>query len=533
MTKTALLVLLSVSAEASFAGDAIERPRVVLQGNVLFDELVYRSVLDLPEDARATPAEALAIAAKLRSFLRRAGYELATVRAEVQGDQILVEIDEGRLDKIVILGQGLMETFRFKLELSMPADVFNRPALERQLRVLAKRYRLRQYSYQLVPAEVQGSAGRAVDDPEPVSVGGDGLQPPVSGPRVQPGQRYELHILIASSPWSRGFSPEISLDSPEGLGAGGQYRGQDFIIPDDRWEFRTRVAGAVRQHLDSDSSRPVLTRLFGQGRWLSPPVWTESLRPSLTMRADLLSLQRSDLRLDSFHQATFAASLDASVFRPRAMVALGVGIERRYLFSLVKASGASSVVDETPRAQTRPYGEAIAQVVFNPGELRTDRKHVLDFEARVYTGSTSSDTAVWLRALYQHRIPFGWHELWWQARGTLLAGRVLFPDEESVGSHLHGFAGFDFARKLGSTGVEFRYSLLRDVLKVGLFYEQVVFGAIQRTAGTESPSSAGAGGPALHLLLGDQFQIDVFLAVGWSTGGATGYAPSFALRQVY
>jgi len=515
MPAALLLLFCAGPAAAGVTAPAL----VALRGNVLFDELVYRSTLDLPESARATPTEALAVSAKLLGFLRRAGYDLATVRAKVEGEHIAVDIDEGKLDKIVVFGEGIMETFRFKLELSMPAGVFNRPALERQLRVLADRYRLRHYSYQLVPAAVQENQ-RQIDE--------------VELPGIRPGLRYELHILIATSPWSRGFSPEVSIGSPEGIGAGGQYREQDFWVPDDRWELRARVAGAVRQHLDSDSSRPVLTRVLAQGQWLSPPVWTESLRPAVTMRADLLSLQRSDLRLDSFHQATFSASFDASVFRPLAMIAVGIGIERRFLLSLVKASGANPLIDETPRAQTRPYAEAIAEVVFNPGELRTDRKNLLDFEARAYSGSASSDKALWLRAAYQRRFPFGWHELWWQVRGTLRAGGVLFPDEESIGSHLHGpFGGSDFARKLASTGLEFRYSLLRDVIKLGFFYDQVFFGAIDRTADVASLKSAGAGGPALHLLLADEFQIDAYLAFGWKTDGAADYAPSLVLRQVF
>src|SRR5438045_912533 len=123
------------------------------------------------------------------------------------------------------------------------------------------------------------------------------------------------------------------------------------------------------------------------------------------------------------------------------MVAVGLGVERRFLVSLVKANGANPLIDETPPAQTRPYAEATAEVVFNPGELRTDRRNRLDFEARAYSGSPSSDRALWLRGSYQRRFPFGWHELWWQARGTLLLGGVLFPDEESVGSHLHGAFG--------------------------------------------------------------------------------------------
>ena len=81
------------------------------------------------------------------------------------------------------------------------------------------------------------------------------------------------------------------------------------------------------------------------------------------------------------------------------MVALGLGVERRYLATFVKGIGANPLIDRTPRAQTRPYAEAIAEVVFNPGELRTDRKHLLDVEARAYTGSPSSEQAVWLRLL--------------------------------------------------------------------------------------------------------------------------------------
>jgi hypothetical protein len=111
---------------------------------------------------------------------------------------------------------------------------------------------------------------------------------------------------------------------------------------------------------------------------------------------------------------------------------------------------------------------------------------------------------------------------------------VLFPDEESLGVHVHGaFGATDFARKLASTGVEFRYSLLRDVFKVGLFYDQALFGALDRITGNESVNGAGAGGPALHLLLADQFQIDAYLAVAWKSVGTTDLASTLVLRQVF
>src|SRR5213076_546855 len=129
----------------------------------------------------------------------------------------------------------------------------------------------------------------------------DELEPLLQVAGLRPGLRYQLHILIATSPWSRGFSPEVSIGSPEGLGVGGNYRDKDYWMPDDRWELGGRVAAGMRQHLDTPGSRPVFTR---------------ALRPALTGRGDLLSLQRSDLHLESFGQATFAASVDAGVFDP-------------------------------------------------------------------------------------------------------------------------------------------------------------------------------------------------------------------------
>src|SRR6266849_10616464 len=169
----------------------VPRPLVVFHGNVLFHDFLYRSLLDLPKDATATPAEARAVATKLRKFLRQAGYELATVYAQVEGDQIAVEIDEGQLDKLVVIGQGFVETIRSRLEISLPANVFNRPFLEQRLRELGKRYKLNLYSYELAPVVVPPTAE------ETDEFGFYNLRPLLGLPTDRPGQRYELHVFIS------------------------------------------------------------------------------------------------------------------------------------------------------------------------------------------------------------------------------------------------------------------------------------------------------------------------------------------------
>jgi hypothetical protein len=248
----------------------------------------------------------------------------------------------------------------------------------------------------------------------------------------------------------------------------------------------------------------------------------------------MMSLQRGDLHLENFDQATFTGSVGLSlVLLPQLTVAANGGVERRFLFALQEA-GASSVVGQTPTAQTRPYAEVLVDAVFNPQDLRIDRKHELEGEARWYTGSPSSRDALWLRAHYQHRIASGWHELWVSAAGTYLLGQVLCPDEDSIGKYLNGpFSTTVFARSLAAAGAEFRFSLIREALKVGLFYDQVVFGAIDRSGGPTKPATAGAGGPSLHLLLADEIEAGGYLSFGLRSGGIFDFAASLIVRQVY
>src|SRR6266436_2981707 len=138
-------------------------PLLVFRGNVALLEDVYRSYLDLPATAKATPNNARGVATRLASFLHRAGYALATVRAHVEGEQIVVDIDEGRLDKIIFLGGGAFETLRLRLELNLRDGIFNKPELERQLRALGRRLGLGEFAYEVVPVRYVEPPGLQLD----------------------------------------------------------------------------------------------------------------------------------------------------------------------------------------------------------------------------------------------------------------------------------------------------------------------------------------------------------------------------------
>jgi len=263
-------------------------PLLVFHGNVALLEDVYRSVLDLPANTRATPATARTVSTRLSSFLHRAGYALAKVRARVEGEQIFVDIDEGRLDKVIFLGGGAFETLRLRLDLHIAQDVFNQPDLERQLRSLARRLGLGEFAYEIVPVPNVSAPQVQLDEIDPLEKMSFGM--------VRTGRPYELHILVQPGTFRPGLSPEVEIDSVEGGAIGATWHSGRLIFQNDRWELGGRVAGALRQDLEGGNTSFVFTRALAELRYETAPI-AGVLRPALRASAGLSDRQRPDLLL--------------------------------------------------------------------------------------------------------------------------------------------------------------------------------------------------------------------------------------------
>ena len=175
-------------------------PLLVFRGNVGLVDDVYRTVLDLPTGTKATPGTARAVASRLQTFLHDSGYVLATVRARAHGDQIVVDVDEGRLDKIIFLGGGAFETLRLRLQLNLRDGIFNKPDLERQLRALGRRLGLGEFAYEVLPVAHVEPSGLQLD-----------LESREQPPRqfAGLGRPYELHVLVQAGVFRPGISPEL------------------------------------------------------------------------------------------------------------------------------------------------------------------------------------------------------------------------------------------------------------------------------------------------------------------------------------
>ncbi len=493
---------------------AASQPLLVFRGNVALVEDVYRAALDPPVSGPATPEEARSVAVRLRRFLHLAGYSLATVEAQVEGEQIIVRIDEGRLDKIIFLGAGGFETLRLRLDLHLSEDVFNRPELERQLTGLAQRLGLSQFAYEIVPVESVTPQPLQLDEFDPLEKLSLGV--------VRPGRPYELHILVQPGVFHPGISPELEVNSLEGGGLGATYHSGEVLLPGDRLNLGGRLAGALRSKLDNTGSYFTFTRTLGEATYEAPPL-AGILSPSLRFRADLSKRQRPDLNLESFEFATLEGAAQL-VARPAPQ-----------LYALEPTAGLASPAQVTPIAQTRSFAEIALRATLDPEALRLDRHHELELSARLYgEPHEGTDRALHLFARWQKMFVLGWNELWFSALGMSRSGFVLFPEENSIGGDpLLGVFGDDYARRLAAFRAEFRWSLLRDVFKLGLFHNAVVYGKLDRVQQTESAALADSFGLGVHALLIDEFELDAYFGFGFSSDGRFDRGAALSIKQSF
>jgi len=508
------------------AGITMQPPLVVIQGNVALVEDVYRAALDLPDTTRANSATARSIAVKLRKFLHRSGYSLATVEAFVSGQQILVNIDEWRLDKVIFLGGGAFETLRLRLDLHIHDDVFNRPELERQLKALAARLGLSDFAYEIVPVGNAPLPKLQLEDIEPLEEMSLGL--------LRPGRPYELHILVQPGVFHPGIEPELEIDSIEGGGLGLVYHGGGLLGADDRFNLGIRAAGALRNKLDGSSSSFIFTRGIVGASYEMRAI-AGVLRPSLHFSADLSDRQRFDLSYESFQFAVIDGGVQA-LFQPNRNVRalLGTGVARRFLYDVRPEANVPLPLQPFSLAQTRQYAESSLELTLDPENLRKDQHHVLYLSARIYgPPHTDQEGELFLFGYYQRVLPRGWNELWIESRGISRSGFVIFPEEGSLADELHGVFSNEYARKLITLNFELRFSLMRDVFKLGLFHNFAVYGAINRTTDVDRPALADAFGLGVHALLIDAFQLDAYFGAGFAGGGKTDRGAALVIRQAY
>jgi len=516
-----LLLALTLLARP-LPAQALSPSQVVIRGNSVIIDDVYRAILDLPQQARADAGTARLVARQIKTFLVRSGYLLALVRARAEEGRIVVEVDEGRLDKIIFLGAGTYKTLRMKLGISLPRHVFNKPHLVRQLKRLSRRYGVTPATYRLVKCRDVRHHGPQIDL---TGSGADGLLPP-------PG-RYQLIINLGRRGWGTGLDLDLDYDFPDGLALGVGFRDVGLLLADDRWQVGGKAGMKFREHLQGGDTFLSLSRARLEARWFTPPLFGVGLRPYLWLFAETITTQRADMEVDLYYSARLDASLDLGYeLAPGLSLSLGGGVSERFIFGIEQVANPQTTVDDG--RQFRPFVVGQLDLAFNPHDMRRDRKHELKLEVRHYWQDRGKKCGTG-RAWYQKVFTFGWHDLLLAGQGAWVWGDYLFDDEEPVGGrYLRGvFGDHWFVTEVGKVTLEFRLSLARDLFKVSVFHDLAVFAERDRSNGDRTVRLADSFGLGYHALVLDWLQFNVYYAVGFAFHGGFDHGVSANLVKAF
>ena len=379
-------------------------------------------------------------------------------------------------------------------------------------------------------------------------------------PGIRPARGYELRIFAKTEPWGTGFSPEIILNGLVGFGVGGRYRWKDIAQAGDRWQWHFRVGGTMRAYLDGSGSRPVNTLDYLSVRWLSRPWNSEpaGIRMTIVPRGELWELQRRDLMLESYRVGLFEVPVGAGAnFTPEFGLFFTLGWQRRWFFNETPANCPPDPdptlgctpglvppqqvplhpdVASVPSVSNRLFLRVNSEYTFNPKELRKDLRDTITLQADAYQPTNGVTKKGFFRFDVQGKLlfPLGWHEFRTGAHITGESGDILFLDEMPLADHLRvGFGLEKYTERAASVSLEFRYSVLRDKVKVGVFSDLGLWRHLPRDDRNESASGAGSAGGCLGLFLFDEIQVDAYYGLGWASDGYSSTGLSLQIKEAF
>ncbi len=526
----ACLAASSPTAAAASEAEPARRPPVVFHGNGVLQDEVYLAFLRLPETAKADPATAASIRGQLTEFLHQIGYELAVVEVAVGNDELHVFLDEGLLGKIILRGQAGLETVEARIALDLPHKVFNRPQLERQIAHLKEQFNLSVDHWELVSSGQVEHVGPQLANLWVL----DELGQFFGHRLIPPHGRYDLQITLHRDEWRRGLGIGAGLDGADGALGNLDYKGSGLLLAADRWIGRLELGTKLRSPLAGGDPYLALTRGLGEMNWRAPAL-ALTLRPGLDLSVRYSSHQRPDLPLESYRLMRMRGLFSVHG-EPRTGMDLwlGAGMERLNVFDLIPAGAAPVPPGVNPVGSTHPVFQAGADFVFDPDQIRADRRHELHLEALHYPGWGGERYGV-THWDYQKVFELGWHDLWVTSSGRFLWGQAPFVEESSVGgSYVRGvFADRFYSPRAGGLRLEGRFSLVRDIYKLAVFHDAGLFEDLDRGKGLANARFVDSFGVGLCALVADAFQLDVYYALGFAGRSQFDRGLSLSLRQAF
>jgi len=496
---------IGLTATASASGTLTTSVAEALTSSVTPTEQMPRWAQMASVDPEAAAAEVRAV---VLDFLIASGYELARVQARVTSDGVVLDIDEGQLDKVIFLREGTLANIELRFALHLPSEVFNRPLLEEKLAKLIADSDITAAHWELVPTRPVEHAGIQVEEPRLIR----GLR------LLNPGAHHELHIRLERSIAREGLDVGLGLSGSDGLFVKAGYRIGDVIFSKDRLHTEARAGFYLGNGPESDRNPLGVSRLRGMVRWSPIPLGFEGIRAFAELDANLFGRRRDDLAIANYYFMPIAASvvIEAQILEGVTMT-LGAGGEQRFLFGLDTPEEAQPLIDKTADDDLRFFLTFGAEWILDPKELRADRQHRAALNLRFLGAGQSERAAAITKAYleYENTISLGWDELRYGFHGAHQWGRVPYYDELSIGDGFlrSGFGTQIYTNRAAAIALEYRISLSRDTLKVSVFNDAAVYQRLDDLREEIDYPFADTFGGGLHVLFFDAFQLNTYVGV--------------------
>ncbi len=502
-------------------------PRLKVSGNVVFSAQVYEGVVGLPARTPIDAAVARKAEVTILRFLRRSGYDLARVAARPGDGVVEVVVDEGRLDQIVFPDQDALRAMGMKLALDLPSDVFNRVDFEAQLPDLENQFGVTIQGYELVPAMEDPRSGFELMALPGFKQLSDWLELP------QPGQ-WNLFVYASREELPPGLEFDADAEGPDGLVMRLVYRWRSLFAGDDRFEIAPEVGLRVQDIVEDPQGRRPWSRLGGSLRYLTPAIGRSTVRPYVWPRAIVINRQRLDLDLPSYDYFLFEGLTGVVIpITPGFQLGLGAGVQVRNLLDVTEGDTEPPLPRVDPNDGVRGIFGAVLRFQLGSDRFRIDRRHRIRLEGRAYVPAQEQQLG-YLRLTYDKTFAFGYDDFIIGFDTEGLYGDVAFTEEIRVADHLRGLFGDNFYTDgIGSLRLEYRYALVREFFKIGLFHDLALFRGVDRETGREFPRLANAFGPGVHALLFDTFQFSLYGVFGFMTDEKGAVAAALNVTQLF
>lgn len=423
-------------------------------------------------------------------YYRRLGYTLARARYQCPAnDFLLLEVDEGRLGKILVKGIDTVRAVLFQISLDLPGNVFQPQRLIERLRVLQKRYSFRGIRYRLVPSEARR---RSKDWDEPV---------------------YDLQVVVSGQKRS-GLILNVEVSSEYGTLTEVGYRHYNLGLKRSEFDVVVRLGFDPVNAIRRKSGRKLWTHAAFLTAYRFPSFWRRVVRPVIGFRTDISVFGRHDMFLDEFYSHNTALDLAFDFFATRWLrLRLGSEALFRKIFKIRVEEGQTSTV--TPFERFR--GSIRLELHFDifPEIVRNDRHTIVTIEGGQHFQKANDFRRVGLR--FQHYFHIRHHDIIVRTRGYWLFGRPDFIDLVGIaGPYMRTFFdGRYYARQGIHFTLEGRIAAYRDIIKFSIFSDTAAFGRLEQET-YRGVTVATAFGPGFHWLILHAFQLDAYYSFGFA-----------------